>query len=179
MSSERRKLAAVFFSDMVGFSAQMDADEAKTLELLHTHNALMEAEIERQEGRVVKTVGDAFMVEFGSAVQATCCALDCLRSLRDYNVSVALEEEIHIRIGIHVGDVVERGSDLFGEVVNIAARLESMAPADTVCVSGAVFQQVRKKVKADGEDLGGLSLHSPRALCWRCPTRLSLVFACP
>jgi class 3 adenylate cyclase/ABC-type transport system substrate-binding protein len=145
-----RRLAAIFFSDMKGFSAQMDADEEGTLQRLDLHNDLMRQNIANHAGRVVKTVGDAFMAEFSSSVSAVECALDCQRALSAHNQERAADEAIEVRIGVHVGDVVVEGTDLFGEAVNMAARLEPQAPVGAVCVSEAVYAQVRRKVRAAG-----------------------------
>jgi len=154
-STNERKLAAIFFSDMVDFSAQMGEDEAGTFELLQRHNAVLDREVAAHSGRVVKTIGDAYMVEFSSSVSAVACGLEVQRAFEQMNA--ASEEEpapYRVRIGIHVGDVVAHQGDLFGDAVNIAARLERLAPVGGLCVSAAVYQQVRKKVHATGEDGG-------------------------
>ncbi|MDP6944826.1 MAG: ABC transporter substrate-binding protein, partial [Myxococcota bacterium] len=158
MSGRERRLAAIFFSDMKGFSSQMDADEEGTLDRLDRHNAVMRSQIEAHGGRVIKTVGDAFMAEFTSSVAAVKCALDCLRDFDGHNADVSDEDAIHVRIGVHVGDVVVEGDDLFGEAVNVAARLEPQAPVGGVCISQAVYAQVRRKVHARGEVRGEVAL---------------------
>jgi len=142
---------------MVGFSAQMGENEQKTFETLMAHNAVMDREIAAHGGRVVKTIGDAYMVEFSSSVSAVTCGLNVQRTFQEMNQAAAdTGKHIRVRIGIHVGDVVEHQNDLFGDAVNIAARLEPLAPIGGVCVSGEVYHQVRKKVSATGED-GGLT----------------------
>jgi class 3 adenylate cyclase/ABC-type transport system substrate-binding protein len=152
----QRRLAAILFSDIQGYSRQMDQDEAGALARLEVHNRYMRAAIEAQGGREVKTVGDAFMVEFRSAVAAVTCALDVLAVLEEHNGNAS--EAIRVRLGVHSGDVIEQQGDLFGETVNIAARLEPVAPVGAVCVSDAVFRQVLRKVDATASDLGVRSL---------------------
>lgn len=149
-----RRLAAILFSDIKGYSRQMDADEAGMLARLEVHDALFRDHIARQGGRVIKTVGDAFMVEFGSAVAAVKCGLEVQRALAQHNEAHADEQPILVRIGIHVGDVVVRDDDLFGETVNVAARLEPLAAPGGLCISQPVYDQVRRKVHAAGECLG-------------------------
>jgi len=158
VDSGNRRLAAVFFSDICGYSRQMDADETAALARLDIHNALMEEQIARRGGRVIKTVGDAYMAEFPSAAEAVAAALDALRALARHNAGVEESERITVRIGVHAGDVIERSGDLFGETVNQAARLEAKAPPGGLCVSAAVYEQVREKIHATGEDLGEVQL---------------------
>lgn len=148
-----RRLSAILFSDIKGYSRQMDEDEAAALARLEDHNQLFRKQIASHGGREVKTVGDAFMVEFGSAVQAVTCGLDVQRALSEHNASHS-DAPLLVRIGVHVGDVVERDGDLFGETVNVAARLEPEAPVGAVCISRSVLDQVRRKVRADATDLG-------------------------
>ncbi|MDF1563089.1 MAG: adenylate/guanylate cyclase domain-containing protein [Deltaproteobacteria bacterium] len=143
-----KRLAAVLFSDMHGYSRQMDDDEQGTLEKLARHNAIFEARIAEQGGRTIKTIGDAFMVELPSALAAVECALGVLADLARHNEGRPEGEHIAVRLGVHVGDVTEQGGDLFGETVNIAARLEPLAPVGGLCVTAAVFQQIRRKVRA-------------------------------
>ena len=158
MATKQRRLAAVFFSDVKGFSSQMDADEEGTMDRLHRHNEVMRGHIDAHQGRVVKTVGDAFMAEFSSSVAAVACALDCQRTFATHNGEVTAEEAIEVRIGVHVGDVIVDSDDLFGEAVNVAARLEGQAPTGAVCISEAVYSQVRRKVRARGQDRGLVDL---------------------
>lgn len=158
MDSSNRRLAAILFTDMRGYSRQMGEDEARTLERLREHNRILTAHFERHAGRVIKTVGDAFMVEFPSALAAVACALEVQAALSRRNTAVRPEDTIEVRIGIHVGDVVVEGGDLFGEAVNLAARLEPKAPPGEVCVSESVMAQVRRKVRARASDLGFVAL---------------------
>jgi len=134
------------FTDMVGYSALAQADEAAALKLLERHNRLLRPVFKRFGGREVKTVGDAFLVEFGSALAATQCAVEIQRLLREYNASSTESWRIRIRIGIHVGDVVETKGDVLGDAVNIASRIEPLAEPDGICVSQQVLDQVQNKV---------------------------------
>jgi adenylate cyclase len=122
--SEARKLAAIMFTDIVGFSRQMGADEARMLRLLEVHNQLIQRAVAERYGIVIKTVGDAFLVEFPSVVHAVQCAQQIQNQFRTHNTEKEKAEQIHVRIGIHLGDIVQRDGDVFGDGVNIAARLQ-------------------------------------------------------
>jgi class 3 adenylate cyclase len=153
------RMAAILFTDMVGFSHQMQLDEALTMRLLDEHNAIIEARIDTYRGRVIKTVGDAFMAEFPSSLLAVKCALDIQSALDKRNEQVVNDNErIEVRMGVHVGDVHERDGDLFGVTVNVASRLEPLAAPGTLCVSVDVLKQVLNQVHADAEDLGAPDL---------------------
>jgi len=155
---ETRRLAAIMFTDMVGYSALTGRDEGLALRLLAHHNELLRPLIARHQGREVKTIGDAFFVEFGSAVGAVHCALEMQRTLAQNNASVPEAHRIQIRIGIHVGDVVQRDNDLFGDGVNIAARLEPQATAGGICVSEDVFRQADRRAEAAFFRIGRVKL---------------------
>jgi adenylate cyclase len=142
-SSERR-LAAIMFTDIVGYSALTQRDEALALRILERHNELIRPILSRHNGIEVKTMGDAFLVEFNSALEATECATDLQRVLREYNEKS--DEKLKVRIGIHVGDVIHRGGDVFGDSVNIASRIEALAQGGGVCISEQVYSQVRNKI---------------------------------
>ncbi len=158
MNSTDRKLAALLFSDIKGYSSQMDRDEEGALRKLAIHNAIFDRQVDAHGGRTIKTVGDAYMVEFPSAVNAVRCGLDVQRELETHNGSKVDEDQIWVRMGIHFGDVIIKGDDLFGETVNIAARLEPKAPPGSICVSQSVFNQVRRKCEAWAKDLGLVEL---------------------
>jgi len=145
MAEERRRLAAIMFTDMVGYSARAQSDEAGALGLLDRHNRLLRPIFSKFHGREVKTVGDAFVVEFESALEATRCALDIQRMLHFYNLRSPDPWRILIRIGIHVGDVVETGGDVLGDSVNIAARIVSLAGPEGICLTQQVYDQVANK----------------------------------
>jgi TolB-like protein/class 3 adenylate cyclase/Flp pilus assembly protein TadD len=156
--SGERKLAAIMFTDIVGFSRQMGADEARMLRLLEVHNQLVSQAVGAHHGHVIKTIGDAFLVDFPSVVHAVQCAQHVQQQLRTHNMGKEKAEQIHVRIGIHLGDVVQKDGDVFGDGVNIASRLQSLAEPDTICISQKVYEEVVKKI-----DLGTVvSLGKPK-----------------
>jgi KaiC/GvpD/RAD55 family RecA-like ATPase len=132
------------FTDMVGYAALTQRNEALALRLLEKHRELVRPLFKKHGGREVKTIGDAFMIEFGSALAATECAVDVQRILHNYNEGAA--EKLPLKIGIHVGDVVHRGGDVYGDAVNIASRIEPLAQGGEICISQQVYDQVRNKV---------------------------------
>ena len=149
------------FTDIVGFTASTQSDESQSLAVLERHNRLLRPVFPKFHGREVKTIGDSFMVEFDSALDATNCALEIQRLLHDYNLSSGDEWKVSLRIGIHLGDVVHSGGDIFGDAVNIAFRLQPLADAGGVCISEQVYDQVRNKVpqsfvKLEPQDLKGV-----------------------
>ena len=155
-ATELRKLAAIMFTDIVGFSRQMGADEARMLRLLEVHNQLIQQAVTEHHGHVIKTIGDAFLVEFPSVVNAVQCAQVIHAQLRTYNAEKESAKQIHVRIGIHLGDVVQKDGDVFGDGVNIASRLQSLAEPDTICISEVVYRDVSQETVAWD---GGLSGH--------------------
>jgi adenylate cyclase len=143
---ENRRLAAIMFTDIVGFSRQMGADEARTMRLLALHNQVIRQAVTAHKGTVIKTVGDAFLVDFPSVVNAVQCAQQIQAHLRVHNTESESAEQIHVRIGIHVGDIIEQDGDVFGDGVNIASRLQGLAEPDTICISQKVYEEVEKKL---------------------------------
>jgi TolB-like protein/class 3 adenylate cyclase len=143
---ETRRLAAIMFTDIVGFSRQMGADETRMLRLLDVHNQVIRQAVAEHHGAVIKTVGDAFLVDFPSVVHAVQCAQQIQTQFRAYNTEKESGEQIHVRIGIHLGDIVQRDGDVFGDGVNIASRLQALAEPDTICLSQAVYKEVEKKL---------------------------------
>ncbi|NOT55357.1 MAG: adenylate/guanylate cyclase domain-containing protein, partial [Deltaproteobacteria bacterium] len=141
-----RKLAAIMFTDIVGFSRQMGVDEARMLRLLDVHNHLLHHAVAEHHGQVIKTIGDAFLVEFPAVAQAVQCAQRIHAQLQQYNADQAPAEQIHVRIGIHLGDLVRREGDVFGDGVNIAARLQALADPDSSCISDMVYRDVANKL---------------------------------
>ncbi len=132
------------FTDIVGYTALTQVDESTALQLLEKHKELVRPILSRHRGREVKTVGDAFLVEFTSALEATECAVEVQKTLADHNASSS--NKVEVRIGVHVGDVVHREGDIYGDAVNIAARIEPLARGGEVCISEQVYAQVRNKV---------------------------------
>src|SRR5258705_10264936 len=148
VSGERveRRLAAVLAADVAGYSRLMGADEEGTLARLKAvRKALVDPTIAAHRGRIVKTTGDGMLVEFASAVDAVRGAVEVQTGMAEHNASVPQDTRIEFRIGIHVGDIMVDDNDIFGDGVNIAARLEAMAEPGGVCISNDDYRQVRAK----------------------------------
>ena len=143
--AETRRLAAIMFTDMVGYTAAAQANEAATLALRQEQEQILGPILTAHHGRAVKSTGDGFLVEFDSALKATQCAVAIQRRLYERNGRSGVTP-IRLRIGIHLGDVEQQGSDIFGDAVNIASRIEPVAESGGVSISGAVFEQVRNKI---------------------------------
>src|SRR5436305_3078106 len=152
-ADEQRKLAAIMFTDMVGYSALSQRDEKLAQELLEEHRRLLREIFPRFNGTEIKTIGDAFLVEFNSALEAAQCAIAIQRALAKRNADAPAERQIQVKIGIHIGDVVHRGGDIYGDGVNIASRIEPLAGAGGICVSMDVERQIRNALEARFEKL--------------------------
>jgi adenylate cyclase len=150
-----RRLAAIFAGDIAGYSRLMASDEEGTLRLLKAHRKeLVDPKITEHRGRIVKTTGDGMLVEFVSVVDAVRCAVDIQRGMAERNADVPADKRIEFRIGINVGDIIIDGDDIFGDGVNVAARLESLADPGGIMVSSVVHDQVRDKLSFGFEDMG-------------------------
>ncbi len=145
------------FTDTVGYTASTQADEGRTLGLLRQQAELVRPLVAVHQGREIKSTGDGFLVEFESALKATQCAVNIQRLIHERNAEGGLAP-IRIRIGIHLGDVVQSGTDILGDAVNIAARIEPLAEPGGICVSGAVQEQVRNKIPDKLEKLAPTAL---------------------
>jgi adenylate cyclase len=156
--TEERKLAAIMFTDMVGYSALSQRDDKLALELLEEHRRLLREIFPRFHGTEIKTIGDAFLVEFGSALEAAQCAIEIQRALAKRNADVAHDRHISVKIGIHIGDVIHRGGDVYGDGVNIASRIEQLAGAGGICGSMDVERQIRNALEARFEKFGTADL---------------------
>ena len=157
-ADEQRKLAAIMFTDMVGYSALSQRDEKLAQELLEEHRRLLREIFPQFNGIEIKTIGDAFLVEFQSALEAAQCAMAIQRALAKRNADAPAERQIQVRIGVHIGDVVHRGGDVYGDGVNIASRIESLAAAGGICVSMDVERQIRNALEARFEKLAPTEL---------------------
>jgi adenylate cyclase len=156
--NEQRRLAAIMFTDMVGYSAMAQRDDQLALALLEEHRQLLREIFPRFHGSEIKTIGDAFLVEFGSALEAAQCAIEIQRTLAKRNHDVTSDRRIEVKIGIHIGDVVHRGGDVYGDGVNIASRIEQLAGAGGICVSMDVERQIRNALEARFEKFGSAEL---------------------
>jgi class 3 adenylate cyclase len=150
----KRKIAAIFAADIAGYSKLVAEDEEETLRRLASYRSVMDDFIARAGGRIFNTAGDAVLAEFSSAVEAVRCAIDIQESLRTRNMAYPSSRQMCFRIGITVGDVVERDGDLLGDGVNIAARLEGIAPVGGICISRTVHEQVANKLSVQFADIG-------------------------
>jgi len=163
LSKGERRLAAIMFTDMVGYTALAQKDEALALELLDQQRRVVRPFFQRYNGTEVKTIGDAFLVQFKSALEAVECASSIQKSLRELNMDRPTERKIVLRVGVHVGDVIEEGNDIQGDAVNIASRIEPLAVPGGVCVSEHAFAQTRNKsslpmVKLERQTLKNVSI---------------------
>jgi adenylate cyclase len=162
----QRRLAAVLAADVVGYSRLMETDEARTLVALKARRRdVLDPLVARHQGRIFKTTGDGVLVEFASAVNAVQCAVDLQQGMAMANGGQPENWHIVLRIGVNLGDVIVEGSDLYGDGVNIAARLEVLAEPGGILVSGTAYDHVRKKVKTGFDDLGPQTLKNILIRC--------------
>jgi adenylate cyclase len=152
--SRKRKLAAILHADVVGFSRLMGEDEAGTHQALGRLRAVIDPLITAHSGRVVGTAGDSLLTDFSSVVDALNCAVEMQRAARAINDPIPRERRLELRIGVNLGDVIVDGDNIFGDGVNIAARLEALAQPGTVCISQTVYEHVRNKLDLDYRPLG-------------------------
>lgn len=162
MSEEERRLSAILITDIVGYTLLGQTNEDLSLKLLEEHDALLRPLFASHGGRVVKSMGDGFLVEFPSALQATRCAIAIQETLHERNVSHPPDHRIRIRIGVHVGDVVHRQGDLFGDGVNITSRIAPLAEPEGVCISAQVYDHVWNKVHFPLVSMGKQALKNVR-----------------
>jgi adenylate cyclase len=153
-SSRKRKLAAILHADVVGFSRLMGEDEAGTHQALSKLRRAVDPLIASHGGRIVGTAGDSLLADFSSVVDALSCATEMQRASRAINDPIPPDRRLELRIGVNLGDVIVDGDDIFGDGVNIAARLEALAQPGTVCISQTVYDQVRNKLDLDYRPLG-------------------------
>src|SRR5438874_98184 len=159
-ANRRRTLAAIMFTDICGYSALMQENEALSLELLDTHNRILRPIFPKHGGREIKTTGDGFLIEFTSALEAVLCAIEIEQTLAQYNAAAPGQRQIKVRIGLHVGDVVHQDGDVFGDGVNIARRIEPVAEPGGICLSEDVARQIVNKIDLPMRKLGKRDLHN-------------------
>src|SRR3954465_781616 len=178
---EARKLAAIMFTDMVGYSVLSQRDDKLALELLEEHRELLREIFPRFHGSEIKTIGDAFLVEFNSALEAAQCAIEIQRGLAKRNADAPAGRQIQVKIGIHVGDVVHREGDVYGDGVNIASRIQPVAGIGGICISVDVERQIHHALDARFEKLAPIELKNIQVpmdlfrivLPWERDTRLT------
>jgi len=160
-----RRLAAILAADVAGYSRLMGADEEGTHERLKAHSRqLVDPKIKEHRGRIVKNTGDGMLVEFGSVVDSIRCAVEIQRAMIDRNVDTPEDKRISFRIGINLGDVIVEPEDIFGDGVNIAARLEPLAEPGGICISRVVRDQIRGKLPYPFQDMGSRASRTLRGL---------------
>ena len=162
MSESERRLAAIMFTDVVGFTTLGQTNEALALELLEEHRSLVRPFIARHHGKEVKTIGDAFLVEFGSALDAVLCAVEIQKAMFERNGRIPDTRRLQIRVGIHVGDVVHSQGDILGDAVNVSSRIEPLADPGGVCISEQVYDHVSNKVEFPIERMESKTLKNVR-----------------
>jgi adenylate cyclase len=149
-----RKLTAILCADVYGYSRLMGQDEEATLRTLSTYRKIIDSLIESHRGRFVNSAGDSVLAEFASVVEAVNCAVEIQTALTAENAELPLERRMQFRIGVNSGDVMVEGEQIYGDGVNVAARLESLADPGGLCISGTVYEQVRDKLALSYEDRG-------------------------
>ncbi len=150
-----RRLAAIVLADVVGYSRLMGADETGTLAILRAHRSeLIDPLISEHNGRIVKTMGDGLLLEFSSVVDAINCSLEFQRGMAERNFDIADIDAIRFRIGVHLGDIIVEGEDIFGDGVNVAARIEALADPNGVAISDDAHRQVRDRIDVTWQDGG-------------------------
>jgi O-6-methylguanine DNA methyltransferase len=155
-----RRLAAVFSADIVGYSRMMAHDADATVRALRTHQERVELLVAAHEGRVIDMPGDHILAVFPTATEAVRCAVATQQALKHHNAELPTENKMDIRIGVHVGELLVEGDRVYGDGVNIAARLERIATPGGICISGAVQDLVSSRLDLDCEDLGERALHN-------------------
>jgi adenylate cyclase len=160
---DERRLAAIMFTDMVGYTALGQRDEPLSLALAAEAKKLLRPIFLRHNGREVKTMGDGFLVEFPSALDAVKCAYDVQRATREFNISLPSEKKIRLRVGVHLGDVVDSQGDISGDAVNVASRIEPLAEDGGVCLTRQVYDHVQNKFELPLASLGSKSLKNVSA----------------
>src|SRR5467141_3119771 len=162
-SQSQRRLAAIMFTDMAGYTALGQRNESLSLALAEEQRKLLRPVFNRHRGREIKTMGDAFLIEFSNVMDAVRCSYDVQRASREFNISQPTDQRIILRIGLHLGDVVESEGDISGDAVNIASRIQPLAEDGGICVTRQVYDQVQNKFELPLKSLGSRSLKNVSA----------------
>jgi adenylate cyclase len=149
-----RKLTAILCADVHGYSRLMGEDEEATVQTLSAHRRIIDSLIEQHRGRFVNSAGDSVLAEFASVVNAVECAIEIQTRLKAENVRLPTERRMEFRVGVNIGDVVVDGEQIYGDGINVAARLESLAEPGGICISGKVHEEIRSKLALNYQDLG-------------------------
>jgi adenylate cyclase len=160
LTEGKRRLAAIMFTDMVGYTALGQKNESLSLVLADTQKKLIRPILNRHVGREVKTMGDSFLVEFSSALNAVRCAYDIQRTTREYNITLPEQRRVRLRIGVHLGDVIDSLGDISGDAVNVASRINHLADDGGVCLTRQVYDHVQNKFELALKSLGPTSLRN-------------------
>ncbi|MEM3638367.1 MAG: adenylate/guanylate cyclase domain-containing protein [Conexivisphaerales archaeon] len=158
MEGRRKKPVAIMFTDMVGYTYLGQTNESISIDLLNKQRSLLGPIITEHNGSEVKTIGDAFLVQFASALDAVKCAYEIQSTLKEVNSSEPSERRINLRIGLHIGDVIQSQGDIYGDAVNVTSRIEPLADTGGVCLSRQMYEQVKNKVRFNFKSLGLKSL---------------------
>jgi adenylate cyclase len=158
MSGPDRRLAAIMFTDIVGYTRMAQANESQALALLEEHRKLLRPLFPAHGGTEVKTMGDAFLVEFRSALEAVLCAVEIQKKIAERNSEAPALKRLDVRVGIHLGDVVHGSGDVYGDAVNVASRIEPLAEPGEICISQKVYDHVRNKTELDITRMGQIEL---------------------
>jgi len=150
----KRKISAIFSADVEGYSRLMGEDEVATVRTLENYRKVMVDLIKQHRGRVVDSPGDNLLAEFGSVVDAVQCAVEIQQVLKAKNAELPENRRMRFRIGVNLGDVIEEGERIYGDGVNIAARIEGLAEGGGICVSGSAYEQIENKLALGYEYLG-------------------------
>jgi len=163
LSGEDRRLAAIMFTDMVGYTSLTQSDEALALELLEEHRNVVRGIVSRYRGEEIKAIGDGFLLEFRSTLEAVRCALEIQDAIERRNAESAPVKRFQVRIGVHSGDVVEVAGDVYGDTVNLASRIEALAEPGGIVISSQVYEEVHNKIAVQIESLGEYRLKNVEA----------------
>src|SRR6266567_570872 len=162
LSKGERRLAAIMFTDVAGYTTLGQRNESLSIALIDAQRDLIKPILARHNGREVKTAGDSFLVEFTNALDAVRCAYDIQRATRELNISLPDERRLHLRIGLHLGDITKSRGDIYGDAVNVASRIESLAEDGGVCLTRQVYDQVQNKFELPLKSIGSKPLKNVR-----------------